>query len=159
MPHCDNWKGFDIGYLGSGTRIANTFTDTDRKSFIGDKTMARAWFSYVVFAIGMMMLVASDKQSIADNKQESENVFTFADTKDVHVFVNKMGDDDAKVDVMINGKKHTFTIPELLSGQTKNLTTEDGTEITVKALEGKQVVWVVCHILETLEIKVRALTC
>ena len=104
--------------------------------------MARAWFSYVVFAIGMMMLVASDKQSIADNKQESENVFTFADTKDVHVFVNKMGDDDAKVDVMINGKKHTFTIPELLSGQTKNLTTEDGTEITVKALEGKQVVFI-----------------
>ena len=43
---------------------------------------------------------------------------------------------------MINGEKHTFTIPELLAGQTKNLTTEDGTEITVKALDGKQVVFI-----------------
>lgn len=104
--------------------------------------MARAWFSYVVFAIGMMMLVASDKQSIADNKQESENIFTFTDDKDVHVFVNKMGNDDAKVDVMINGKKHTFTIPEILAGQSKSLTTDDGTEITIKALDGKQVVFI-----------------
>ena len=53
-----------------------------------------------------------------------------------------MGNDDAKVDIMINGKKHTFTIPELTAGETKNLTTEDGTEITVKAFEGNQMVFI-----------------
>ncbi len=106
--------------------------------------MARAWFSYVVLAIGLMMLVASDKQSIADSDKESVStkVMSFGDAKDVQVFVNKMGNDDAVVELMLNGNKHSFTIPELTDGETKTFTTDDGSEVTVKAINGSQMVWI-----------------
>ena len=105
--------------------------------------MARAWFSYVVFAMGLMLLFASDKQSIAETKKVvSENIMHLGDAKDIQVFVNKTGDENAMVDILINGQKHTFSIPELLAGETKTLSTVEGKEVTIKAIEGGKMVFI-----------------
>ena len=54
--------------------------------------MAKAWFSYEVLAIGLMMLLGSDRPSVAEDKHQS-HAFSFGTEKDVKVFVNKQGDD------------------------------------------------------------------
>ena len=103
--------------------------------------MARAWFSYVVFAMGLMLLFASDKQSIAETKKVvSENIMHLGDSKDIQVFVNKNGDENAKVDILINGQKHSFSIPQIVSGETQTFTTDDGQEVTIKAYESGKIV-------------------
>jgi hypothetical protein len=105
--------------------------------------MARTWFSYVVFAMGLMLLFASDKSSIAETKSVvTRNVMQLDDAKDIQVFVNKNGDTNEMVDIIINGEKHSFSIPELLDGETKTLTTAEGKEVTVKAFEGGKMVFV-----------------
>ena len=104
--------------------------------------MARVWFSYVVLAIGLMMLFASDKHTIAENKESETKVISFSDKKDIQVFVNKQGDNDSVVDLMINGEKYSFSVPDLTDGETKVLTTEDGKEITLKAFSNKSVVFI-----------------
>ncbi|MEL0035794.1 MAG: hypothetical protein VW882_05260, partial [Gammaproteobacteria bacterium] len=68
--------------------------------------MARTWFSYVVFAMGLMLLFASDKSSIAETKSVvTRNVMQLDDAKDIQVFVNKNGDTNEMVDIIINGEK------------------------------------------------------
>ena len=95
----------------------------------------------MVFAIGMMMLFSSDQVTTADEKKKHQ-VMSFSTSKDVNVFVNKQGKDETKIDVIINGEKHSFDLPELKDGETKTITTDDGTEIKVIAASGNQMIWV-----------------
>jgi hypothetical protein len=106
-------------------------------------TMARAWFSYIVLAMGLMMLLGSDRPSVAGDKETVEaDTVVFDTKKDIQIFINKQGNDSEVIDLMVNGKKINFTLPELKDGETKTFTTADGTEIIVKSLTDSRVVWV-----------------
>lgn len=103
--------------------------------------MARAWFSYVVFAMGLMLLFASDRQSIAETKEVVvDNITQLGDAKDIQIFLNKTGDENARVDILINGQKHSFALPQLVSGETQTFTTDDGQDVIVKAYDAGKIV-------------------
>lgn len=104
--------------------------------------MIKTWVSYIVLAIGLMLLVASDRTSIAEDKHKAVHNYSFGSDKNIQVFVNKMGKDDATVDLIVNGEKIQFSLPELLEGESKTITTDDGKELKIIAAKNNHVVWV-----------------
>ena len=107
----------------------------------GRKNMNRTWFSYVVLAVGLMLLVASDKQASADD-EKSAHTISFNTDKKIEVLINQDGDDDPQVDIVVDGKEYSFALPELSDGQDKVITTEDGKEIIIKSVSGNKVIWI-----------------
>ena len=103
--------------------------------------MNRTWFSYLTLAVGMMLLVASDKEATADEKKTAHTM-NIGTEKQIEIFVNKDGDDDAEVKLMIDGEKYNFSMPELADGEEQVITTVSGKEITVKSVSGNQMIWI-----------------
>ena len=103
--------------------------------------MNKTWFSYVVLSIGLMMLAASDQYATADDKQSAHTV-SFGNLQQMEVFVNKEGDEDAQVKLIIDGKTYKFTMPELKDGLDKVITTDDGKEVTIKSVSGNNMIWI-----------------
>ena len=95
--------------------------------------MSRTWFSYVVLAVGLMMLMASDKSTTAEDLKSLQ---------EVNIFINKDGDEDAEVKLVIDGNNYNFSMPELADGEEKVISTEDGTEITIKSISGDKMIWI-----------------
>ena len=103
--------------------------------------MNRTWFSYLTLAVGMMLLVASDKEATADEKKTAHTM-NIGTEKQIEIFVNKDGDDDAEVKLMIDGEKYSFSMPELADGEDQVITTANGKEITIKSVSGNQMIWI-----------------
>jgi len=96
--------------------------------------MARTWFSYIVLAMGLTMLLISDKTSHAED--------TVSEEKEIQIFVNREGDEQSNVNISINGKKIDFQLPKLAEGETKTMTLDDGTEVIIKAISGQNNIWI-----------------
>ena len=99
----------------------------------------KTWFSYVVLSIGLMMFMASDKHATADEEQTLHTLDTVTE-QEIKVFVNKSGDANPQVDLVVDGKEYSFVIPVLADGESKVITTEDGQEITIKSFSGNNTV-------------------
>ena len=103
--------------------------------------MNRTWLSYVVLAVGMLLLVVSDKHSNADDKQTAHTM-SFGTEQEMEIFVNKSGDTDTQVKLVIDGKSYEFSMPEIADGQEKVITTADGKEVTIKSVSGNKMIWI-----------------
>ncbi len=101
--------------------------------------MNKTWFSYVVLSIGLMMLMASDKPTSADEEQSAHTV-TFGSEQKIEIFVNKAGTGEPEVQLNVDGTEYSFTMPELTDGESRVITTEDGKEITIKSISGNHLV-------------------
>jgi len=101
--------------------------------------MDKTWTSYIILAIGIMMFIASDKYSYADDKHKA-HAFSFNTESNMEVFINKDGDGDSKVTLLIDGKEHQFSIPELSDGESKSITTEDGKKVIIQSFSGDKTI-------------------
>ena len=101
--------------------------------------MNKTWFSYVALSVGLMLLIGSDAQITADDK-ESAYAVNFGSEQNMQVFINRDGEADAKVELIINGEKHSFTLPDVADGETQVITTDDGQEITLRSISGNKMV-------------------
>ncbi len=103
--------------------------------------MDKTWTTYLLLAIGLMIFSVSDKQISADD-EKSAHAVSFGHKTKMEVFVNKEGNDESKVKVIVDGEEYNFTMPEISEGQSKTITSEDGKEITVKSVSGHNRVWI-----------------
>ncbi len=103
--------------------------------------MNRTWFSYVMLAVGMMLLVASDKEATADEKKTAHTM-SYESEQQIEIFINKDGDNNADVKLIIDGEKFNFLMPEIADGENKVITTADGKEVTIKSVSGNKMIWI-----------------
>ena len=103
--------------------------------------MSRTWFSYVVLAIGLMMLMASDKRATAEDKQTAHQV-NFGGKQQFEIIVDKEGDENSHVKILVDGKAYNFNMPDLADGEDKVITTDDGTKIMIKSASGDNIIWI-----------------
>jgi hypothetical protein len=106
-----------------------------------ENTMNKSWVSYMLLAIGMMMFTAANEQANADEK-ETINVMHFEDSKSVNVFIEKLNDGKESVKVVIDGKEYRIDLPELAAGESKSITTDDGTEVILKNIDSGRVLYI-----------------
>lgn len=103
--------------------------------------MDKTWTTYLLLAIGIMIFSVADKTANADD-EKSVHTVSFGHKTKMEVFVNKEGNDESKVKVIIDGEEYNFTMPEISEGQSKTITSEDGKEITVKSVSGHNMIWI-----------------
>ncbi|MCP3673226.1 MAG: hypothetical protein GY829_01965 [Gammaproteobacteria bacterium] len=103
--------------------------------------MNRTWFSYVILSVGLMLLVASDKEATADEKKTAHTI-SYGSEQQIEIFVNKDGEDNAEVKLMIDGEEFQFSMPEIADGENKVITTSDGKEVTIKSVSGNKMIWI-----------------
>ena len=123
----------------TGTALAITYLSITGFNIFRRLKMNRTWFSYVMLAVGMMLLFASDKNATADEKKTAHTV-SIGDTQQIEIFINKDGENNADVKVMIGGEEYNFSIPEIADGEDKVITTADGKEITIKSVSGNKMI-------------------
>lgn len=64
------------------------------------------------------------------------NVAVADEEKNVSIFVKKNNDDNATVDIKVNGEATVFELPELAEGEERIITTQSGGSVTVKKVNG-----------------------
>jgi len=101
--------------------------------------MVKTWFSYVLLATGLMMLMASDKNATADDKQSFHTV-SYGTEQKMEILVDQDGTEDPSVKLIINGEEYNFSMPEVTDGEDKVITTEDGKKIIIKAVSGTRLI-------------------
>lgn len=72
-------------------------------------------------AFGALVAAVGIQSSLADTDS--------GDTKHVAVFIDKQNDDDAKVDLKVNGERYAFNLPKLAEGESRTITTDDGKSV------------------------------
>ncbi len=97
--------------------------------------MDKTWTSYVILAIGIMMFITSNKYTNADDNQKTHTIAVDTESN-IEGFVSKNGDKETEVNLVIDGEKHQFSIPEISDGESKTITTSDGKTVIVKSFSG-----------------------
>jgi len=64
------------------------------------------------------------------------NVAVADEEKNVSIFVKKNNDDNATVDIKVNGETTVFELPELAEGEQRIITTQSGGTVSVKKVNG-----------------------
>ncbi|NVK21610.1 MAG: hypothetical protein HWD86_03760 [Kangiellaceae bacterium] len=60
--------------------------------------------------------------------------------KRIEIMINQENDNDASVELNLNGTSERFTLPELVEGETRTIVTESGSTVTVSKLDGSTTV-------------------
>ncbi|PWK54351.1 hypothetical protein [Pleionea mediterranea] len=68
------------------------------------------------------------------------NVAVADEEKNVSIFVKKNNDDNATVDIKVNGEATVFELPELAEGEERIITTQSGGSVTVKKVNGDLII-------------------
>ena len=102
--------------------------------------MNKTWYCYVMLSVGLMLLATSDEDITADDKQSAHQI-TFGSDKNVEILVNKDGDSNAQVELLIDGETYSFVMPDGVDGEDQVITTDDGKLITIRSISGNKMLF------------------
>lgn len=104
--------------------------------------MNKTWYCYIMLSVGLMLLAASDKALTADDKQTAHEI-SFGSEQKIEIMINKDGEEDAQVKLIIDGKDYNFSMLDVVEdGEDQVITTDDGKTITIKSISGNKMIFV-----------------
>jgi len=88
----------------------------------------------------MTFIAGTSMLAMASDSNKHVNVLHTEGATSIMVNINKENGSDAKVELKIDGKDYSFSLPELADGETREITTDDGQSVTLlKAAKGTTV--------------------